>query len=215
MTQQKASLNPWEILGLPKDASDKEIKKAFRDLAKEHHPDKGGDASVFAKVSRAFALIKTKEARKKFEKDQGKPEKSLNAMAMEVIVLKVMAGIQKSQDINSLKYKAIIKVAEAAFQDDLTAMREDHKHNRLQMSIMKDLKERFTYNGEEEENFIAHAIEDEIRGTKMVLKSIELQMRIAARALTLLDKYDFNKAIREQPTYGGFTNRVFFYDGGS
>lgn len=201
MTQQTKSLNPWEVLGLPKDATDREIKKAFRDLAKEHHPDKGGDGEIFAQISRAFALIENKEARKRYEKDKGKPVKSLNAMAMEVILLKIMAGIQKAQNINDLKYKPIIRKCEAAFQDDLIKMREDHKHNRWQMSIMADLAERFTYNGEEEGNFIANAIKDEIRGTKLTLKQIEHQMRIAARALTLLDKYEFRTALREsRPT---------------
>lgn len=33
----------YDILGVPKDASDADIKKAFKKLALKHHPDKGGD----------------------------------------------------------------------------------------------------------------------------------------------------------------------------
>jgi len=199
MTQQTKSLNPWEILGLKEGASDKEIKKAFRRLAKEYHPDKGGDAAIFAQVSRAFALIKTKDARKKFEKDQGRPEKSLNAMAMEVILLKIMAGIQKSQDIKDIKYRSLIRLAEAAFQNDITKMKGDHKNNRQQIEVMNDIIDRFTYNGKAEEDFITHALKDEVNSTKRVLRSIELQLRIAARALTLLDRYEFRQALRDRP----------------
>ena len=40
----------YDVLGLTKDASEADIRKAYRKLAREHHPDKGGDAEKFKKV---------------------------------------------------------------------------------------------------------------------------------------------------------------------
>ncbi len=37
----------YQILGVQKSATEDEIKKAFRRLAHEHHPDKGGDDKKF------------------------------------------------------------------------------------------------------------------------------------------------------------------------
>ena len=49
----------YEILGLKKGATPKEIKAKFRELAKKTHPDKGGNAETFVKINNAYeALLK-------------------------------------------------------------------------------------------------------------------------------------------------------------
>jgi DnaJ-class molecular chaperone len=45
--------SPWEILGVYPDASEEEIKAAQRELAKEHHSDKGGDDKMMAAINLA------------------------------------------------------------------------------------------------------------------------------------------------------------------
>ena len=45
----------YDILGVSKSASDKEIKSAFRKLAQKYHPDAGGDSSSFDALSNNYA----------------------------------------------------------------------------------------------------------------------------------------------------------------
>jgi DnaJ-class molecular chaperone len=65
--------DPYEILGVAKTASEAEIKKAFRALAKKHHPDKhAGDAAAkkrFQEISGAYDILGDKDKRAQF--DQG------------------------------------------------------------------------------------------------------------------------------------------------
>lgn len=49
--------NYYEILGVAKNASDDEIKKAFRKLAMQHHPDRGGDGAKFQEINEAYAVL--------------------------------------------------------------------------------------------------------------------------------------------------------------
>jgi len=54
-------------LGISRDADEATIKKAYRRKAKEHHPDKGGDAEEFKKVQKAYAILSDPDKRKRYD----------------------------------------------------------------------------------------------------------------------------------------------------
>ncbi|MBS3067168.1 molecular chaperone DnaJ [Candidatus Micrarchaeota archaeon] len=56
----------YEILGLSKNASVDDIKKAYRNLAMKHHPDKGGDAEKFKELSEAYAVLSDQQKREAY-----------------------------------------------------------------------------------------------------------------------------------------------------
>jgi DnaJ-class molecular chaperone len=47
----------YATLGVAKNASQDEIKKAFRRLASQHHPDKGGDTAKFQQIQAAYDTL--------------------------------------------------------------------------------------------------------------------------------------------------------------
>jgi len=58
----------YEILGVSRDASTADIKKAFYKLAHKYHPDKGGDSEKFKEVSEAYQVLSNKEKRDQYDK---------------------------------------------------------------------------------------------------------------------------------------------------
>lgn len=57
----------YEILGVSKTSTADEIKKAYRKLAMQHHPDKGGDQEKFKDISEAYAVLSDEHKRKMYD----------------------------------------------------------------------------------------------------------------------------------------------------
>jgi hypothetical protein len=59
--------NYYQILGVANNASIEEIRKAFRTLAKLHHPDKGGDKQRFQLINEASQVLTNSELRRNYD----------------------------------------------------------------------------------------------------------------------------------------------------
>ena len=73
----------YSTLGVGKNATDDDIKKAYRKLAMKHHPDRGGDESTFKKISEAYDILSDPQKKQIVDlggdpKNQGKGGNSFN-----------------------------------------------------------------------------------------------------------------------------------------
>mmetsp|Transcript_32616 Transcript_32616/g.82248 ORF Transcript_32616/g.82248 Transcript_32616/m.82248 type:complete len:365 (+) Transcript_32616:155-1249(+) len=55
--------DPYTVLEVGREATEAEIKKAFRKLSIKNHPDKGGDKAIFQKIQRAYEILSNEELR--------------------------------------------------------------------------------------------------------------------------------------------------------
>ena len=60
-------LNYYETLGVARNANPEEIKRAYRKLASQHHPDKGGDTQKFQAIQAAYATLSDPQQRAAYD----------------------------------------------------------------------------------------------------------------------------------------------------
>ena len=83
-------MNHYETLGVAPNATAVEIKAAFRKLASQHHPDRGGDKEKSAAVNDAYAVLSDSERRARYDAGQAdvappSPEQLLRIKALQVL----------------------------------------------------------------------------------------------------------------------------------
>jgi len=59
--------NPYQTLGVDRNAAADEIKRAYRKLASQHHPDKGGDKTRFQEIQQAYDTLSDANKRAAYE----------------------------------------------------------------------------------------------------------------------------------------------------
>jgi curved DNA-binding protein len=60
-------MDHYQTLGVNKNATPDDIKKAYRKLASKHHPDKGGDTAMFQKVEEAYRVLSDPNQRQQYD----------------------------------------------------------------------------------------------------------------------------------------------------
>lgn len=98
--------NLYKTLGVNKNSTDEEIKKAYRDLATKHHPDKSGEDEKFKEVSNAYMTLKDPTKRKHYDETGEEPRiaNSPLAKACEGLTAMISSFIheKKPSDINEM-----------------------------------------------------------------------------------------------------------------
>jgi len=60
-------MNPYTVLQVSPQATDEEIKKKYRLLAQQNHPDKGGNVETFQQINLAYSILSDPTRRKHFD----------------------------------------------------------------------------------------------------------------------------------------------------
>lgn len=127
-------MNPYRTLGVKKNATEEEIKEAYRTLAKQHHPDvEGGNEEKFKQINEAYAFLTDQNKRKSYDETGVYPDSKEAETIKELINLFRIFLFESTNNHHPISYFEINnKVLE-----DISAVSKIIKANEV---LLKELK---------------------------------------------------------------------------
>lgn len=178
----------YDTLGVDKDATHEDIKKAYYDKAKENHPDlESGDDDAMKEINHAYAVLKTEESRKRYDEsgDEDGTVDNTKAKVMNLVVGLVGELINKNPENIPFALSQIRSQWQSAYQRGRRKIfNEIKRFETFKFRIVKPPKEGM--------DIITAVIEENIRTLKRQLKDFDDDYDCRLKAFELLDKYSFS-----------------------
>lgn len=201
------ALNPYEELGVHRDASEVHIRSAYRAQAKIHHPDAGGDPADWERMQRAYDVLLDPKLRKTFDEtgrvDEDRPDND-RASALQVIemhfgtILNEYLG-NRAPHLDPRKRNVTHAIA-GRIQGEINQAEEAIPHGREVLTFYRDMKERFMLKDPKGENFFAAQMDKQITMVEQQIVGLEGNVRVRKVALAIMDGYDFRYDAPPAPT---------------
>lgn len=183
----------YEILGVDKNATPKEIKSAYKDKAKRHHPDKGGDVEAFKKIQQAYDVLSDPLSRKLYDAT-GKIENIDFETGMKNLFDNYIVPEIIKLEKTSFERVNMVKMIDALLQDkvmeleDVIAKNNEVKR-RLELILFRKRKK-----NTESEDILQKFFEPHIKQAETSILILETEKEFVERVNTIMREYDYNMA---------------------
>lgn len=181
----------YEDLGVGKDASPDEIKRAYREGSKRTHPDAGGDPEQFKQLAVAYKILSDEEKRKRY--DQGEPVDSLRGQAMtedqeaRAAIAQCLGGVIDQVDVNQ---QNVVELLRKGLRNAISGMDAEkvkaRKAEEKWSAFLKRLK------NAKEDCPMTQVANNNLLGIQKGLEALDRQKRIGELALKYLDDYGYD-----------------------
>jgi curved DNA-binding protein CbpA len=197
-------MNHYDALGVPKNADEAAIKKAYKRKAREHHPDKGGDSRAMVAVNRAYETLSNKRKREYY--DVSGEEEKLTTPEQQAL-----------QTIYQIMLSLAGQVEEQF--DFVDAIVQNLRNNRDTIARKKPQLEKAMRKIENQrkcirrkgggENLLDRAFAQQVDAITQQLADLPAAVAICDRALTIMKDYENAAQMQIRPRGGPLSDPMF------
>lgn len=186
--QKKSDL--YRVLGVGRDAGKDEIRKAFRDKAKKHHPDAGGDPEQFHKVTMAHMVLSDPEKRKRYDETgqwDGVTQDTPEQRAMGLIaaaLFKIVQGEREPAECD------LIGLVIAELEEQAAPGRAELRKVNFVLARTVKIRGRFKHK-KKKANMIERILDAQQRGFEENKRLLETRIAHIDKAIEMVSDYTF------------------------
>lgn len=203
-------LNPYEELGVDRDATAAEARKAYRRKAKKAHPDAGGTPETFARLSTALAVITDPRKRQTYDEtgriEENKPDNDRVA-AMQVIdrcMADIMNGFFSTfHPGNDPRKMDVPSIIATKIGHEITKGRTAIVGGQKMIKFLLDMERRFKrkQGASADDDPIGRGLRYQIEQNEQQLATVEHSIKVHEMAIGIVKGYDFEQDQPMQQTF--------------
>lgn len=186
-------MNPYEILGVRPDATQADIKTAYRSLSKEYHPDRNKDdpeaSRKFYEVQEAYDLLSDPERRKRYDEtgSVGEQYKTTEAEIEATIIQLFSSVVNGGEDLSRVNFPVVmtqmLKTSRRQIRANIKSLNE-------QLFKMLMVRKRVKKKGEGK-NILLAWLDDRVSSLEYQIKAQENALDISMQAEERMKDYEF------------------------
>lgn len=199
----------YEILGVDKNASDAEIKKAYREKAKKHHPDvNNGEDGEFKLVSEAHAILINSMTRERYDNTGSKNRRSEGDLIQQDLIktfYEVLTHPSFNPDLDDI-FAKVVQSFETGISQRQTKIQLCHDG----IKNLENVKKRLSKHKKKNAMFIP-LVEGTIEEGEQEIRKLEEQIKHNERVIEAAKKFEYEVDDMEMhidPAARGFSDHL-------
>lgn len=176
--------NFYEVLGVDKDATDEEVKAAYRRKAQKAHPDKGGDEEQFKVLQEAYEMLKDSASRE-----------SYNAKLTDPLLERAVGILMQIFNLvlNENKLGDMIEFSKTHVANELNTRIASRKMHGKKIKALKSKLNRIVNKKKSKDNMFDVMLMGLIDQERFILRQLNDEVEVLKRVKKLIGEYEDTK----------------------
>lgn len=177
----------YKILGVKANASEEQIKKAYRKKVKKHHPDVGGDPEKFNQIQEAYDILSDPEKRKAYDTTgvtSTEPNNDLQ-VAVELVINKIRYKIDGIENKDLLTKGGLLLEILMSLKDEIKEQEQKITYEKERIGLLKILRKRMKTKKRKQINTGHEAIDQSLDYSKNGIEGCISRIKILSKALKI------------------------------